>query len=269
MKEYGVVPDPTEHVPGNETYKVYRYAVEERFWATVFIINACNARYGGLKKDLANTFIKGQNDYPLTSVAAYELLLRYAAGGNKTKLKTAPTGHLTSDSEEDESEVDKEDPDNNKFNKAVAFANGSLIGSNCSEGGQKNLTSPCSSKSGNDKGPPKKKGVAFASFGVSNTNGEESDDSSGDEFGKCGFCITIVGKVQQLTSTQQIILANKELISKHWILLDSQSTINIFKWKNCLQTLERQMTRFVAIATEAIKTLRWKEIFRSRSSVVQ
>ena len=61
-------------------------------------------------------------------------------------------------------------------------------------------------------------------------NGSESDD---DGFGfRC--LINTVSRSQPMTSTQQIILATKELVNSNWILLDNQSTVNIFKSKDLL-----------------------------------
>ena len=60
---------------------------------------------------------------------------------------------------------------------------------------------------------------------------EEIDESFGNEFLLNTMSVT---HEQYLTNTQHIVLANQELVNKHWILLDNQSTIHIFKWDKML-----------------------------------
>ena len=66
-----------QHVPGNSTYESYKNMASDRFWSTVLLLNSDNSRFGGLKKDLANSYAKGKNKYPSTLTASYKILLKY------------------------------------------------------------------------------------------------------------------------------------------------------------------------------------------------
>jgi hypothetical protein len=52
-------------------------AAEERFLETSFLLNSDRSRYGRLIEEIENTYIQGQNRYPLTVTAAYNLLVNW------------------------------------------------------------------------------------------------------------------------------------------------------------------------------------------------
>jgi hypothetical protein len=79
LDETALIPDfPT----GKERALAERQA-KERFLALIFLKNCCPKRYGGLLQDIENEYMRGQNSYPQTLMAAYQYLLNY---------KSAPTG---------------------------------------------------------------------------------------------------------------------------------------------------------------------------------
>ena len=66
---------------------------------------------------------------------------------------------------------------------------------------------------------------------------DSGDKSDGNDFG-VGWLLNTVGKIQPLTSTQQIVfITNKEMINSNWILLDNQSMVNIFKSEKLLREI--------------------------------
>lgn len=48
-----------------------------------------------------------------------------------------------------------------------------------------------------------------------------------------------ISKTINITKTQHIIMTNKELVNKHWLLLDNQSTVHIFKSKYLLSNVKK------------------------------
>ena len=230
--------DKDVHLPGEETYDSYVDYARERFWESVLIKNSDNKRFGGLKRELANAYVKGRNDYPGTLLATYELLLKYNCEVKEKEIKPSNTSKTVSDSET-ESEKDTE---TNKFIETMTFANATLdktgddtevICFNCGEKGHK--SNNCN-KPPKDKKGPTKTGKVCTTIGVERKVKFEDEDSESDndEFGEMGFIITTVSRKQMITTTQQIVLANKELVNKHWILLHTQSTVHIFKNKSLL-----------------------------------
>ena len=117
MEQAGETIDEDKHISGESTYEAYKALAIERFWATVMIINADNHRFGRLKRELANAYVKGRNEYPTTILAAYKLLLKYQSQEDKEQLLTiAPTASST-----DESDQEVNDEDNEDFLKKLAF----------------------------------------------------------------------------------------------------------------------------------------------------
>ena len=109
MEQAGEDIDKTTQVPGDSDYKAYKALAMERFWATILIVNADNKRFGKLKQELANAYVKGRNEYLTTVLAAYELLLKQQGmGDNGTTIATASTVSLSDNSEEEENEDSKD-----------------------------------------------------------------------------------------------------------------------------------------------------------------
>ena len=121
MRVYGELVDDTVHKPGETTYDKYVPKAEECFYATVLIANAETTRFNGLKRELSNAFIKGNNEYPITLTAGYELLLKYDSGGNKVpEIEHKDTEPLTdvdtdTDDDKDTSRTDPLDNETKKF----------------------------------------------------------------------------------------------------------------------------------------------------------
>jgi hypothetical protein len=62
-------------------------ASRQRFLATAFIMNSDRIRYGELIRDLANSFVKGRNEYPEDLVSAHKLLVEYQTSNKSIKKK--------------------------------------------------------------------------------------------------------------------------------------------------------------------------------------
>ena len=60
-----------------------RMAMEDKYLAIAFIQGANHHRYSGLWRDLKNNMVLGQDKYPKTLPAAYDVLLNYKTSGNK------------------------------------------------------------------------------------------------------------------------------------------------------------------------------------------
>ena len=59
----------------------------------------------------------------------------------------------------------------------------------------------------------------------------QEHESENDEF-QLNFALNTISTTLPTVATSEIILANKSLIPKYWVLLDKQSTVHIFKNKN-------------------------------------
>ena len=62
MKEGGIHINEMKHQPGNAVYNKFKIIAQERFWATVLLINATVDRFDSLKIDLANAYEKGKQE---------------------------------------------------------------------------------------------------------------------------------------------------------------------------------------------------------------
>ena len=89
------------HIPGEVTYEKFRSKTNDMFWAAVLIANSDVHLFSDLKRELANAYTKGKNDYPLTMLGAYELLLNYQGNEDEQSLKTKLT-ELVSESESED-----------------------------------------------------------------------------------------------------------------------------------------------------------------------
>ena len=120
----------------------------------------------------------------------------------------------------------------------MSFANAKIHCSNC--GGDDHVSKTCTKQADLSKNG-KRVEIAMTNIATTTLN-EDEDDSSGDEgmFGpELLLHIVSTKKTQNITNTQSIVLANKELVNRNWILLDSQSTLHIFKNKNLLKGVKK------------------------------
>ena len=158
----------------------------------------------------------------------YELLLRYNVPG---EIESQTTQSLTEESEDDESGDDlggqteippstTMDNETKKFIEGMSCANAKLICYNCGEEGH--VSSACPKASRTDKGSTLKQRITMTTVGVKmGDDKEESDDVEG--FG-VRYSLNTIGLHQNITRTQQIVLANQLSVNDNWILLDNQST---------------------------------------------
>ena len=72
QQEHGDISNRTE-----EEKKELKEKAQERFLAYSYLKGMCKVRYSGIKEELHNEFLKGVNNYPATVQAAYELQVGY------------------------------------------------------------------------------------------------------------------------------------------------------------------------------------------------
>jgi hypothetical protein len=102
-------------------------AAKERFLATSFLLNSDRSRYGRLIEEIENTYIQGQNRYPPTVTAAYNLLVNWKQDPRNFMQSVGPS------------------------NDGVSFA---TMGDNESTSGDTNTTQGRRSAPGKGKSPP-------------------------------------------------------------------------------------------------------------------
>ena len=217
--------DTTLHLPGNVAYNGYTSQAKEREAAIVFLDNSCEERYRLLKIELSNQYARKNDQYPPTLAAAYTMLCYYVPQEKTPKL-------IHEQHDESESEDDTQ-----KLNQALSFLT-SVKRCKC---GKYNCTKKECQASGTDAPtntsrnkakPPttqtqKQPAIVQTNLHV-NTQEHESEN---DEF-QLNFALNTISTTLPTVATSEIILANKNLIPKYWVLLDKQSTVHIFKNKN-------------------------------------
>ena len=245
MREKGVTIKPKLHLPGNTTFESYRIEAQERFWATVFIMNTCSERFGSLKKDLANAYAKGNMEYPTSLTSAYELALKHKEIDDIQQNSSQTICSLTDDDSVQETTSTNNkggevDSDTLQFMEGLSFANAKVECYNCGEPDHISPNCPHPKKKQQEGEKSRKKQITMATMGVNHEPdmSEHESDAESTDLGGCDFLLNTVGKFQPITSTQQIVLTNNELVPKNWILLDTQSTIHIFKNKEMLQEVK-------------------------------
>ena len=144
-----------------------------------------------------------------------------------------------SDSEDEPTIVDEGkssgiDPETKKFIEGLSFANVKI---RCYKCGEPDHISPNCPQLKNNR--QKKVGVTMTTVAEEiNYEEEEIDEES---FGQCEFALNTVSIQQNhgLTETQKILMERKKLVDENWLLLDNQSTINIFKNKDLLHNVRQ------------------------------
>jgi Reverse transcriptase (RNA-dependent DNA polymerase)/Zinc knuckle len=177
---------------------------QERFLATMFFFRACRMRYGTLQNDIMNERLQKQDRYPQTVVAAYNLLVNW-----KPDQRVNPGNQTRGNDGLNFANVGKKDKSH-----ITCF--------NCKEPGHYFNECPKTKKEDS--------GVALFTKGV---DLEDFDDYEDDD--NIGFAFN---QVNSISNDAKI----NSRVSKHWILLDNQSTIDVFYNKDLLCNIRPSTT---------------------------
>ena len=219
---------------------------KDQYLGTAFILMSDRNRFGKLVEDLENAYLHGRNDYPETLAAAYSLLIGWRqdprnqlrAAGSNDGVTFATTGE--GDDEEGDDDAEQEVSLNNNGKKAKKKREprdkSTITCRRCGEKGHwpSECDNPRKQTSSNDDrsvtSNPNNGGRQAAATLV--TSGIIQGDTEED------LDDVIVG-FQFLTkgSGTTLKMGQGPSIPKTWILLDSQSTVDVFQNKSLLKNI--------------------------------
>ena len=226
--------------PGSSDYKKAAYIAREKFFAMAFLMSSDPRRYKNLLVELDNDHSKGTGNYPNTLTASYSLLVNYRSQSFQGNTHTSE-GDDNNDGSEDD----------------VAFLQSKRFVPTCHICGKEGHIAPrCP-----EKGKSNNTEAATPSTPVHNAtqmlmNAAEDTQSAGLDFSfghnlanqsnyymnfVYSSCFTILANsiFQPITTSQQIVLRNGGHVDPHWILLDTQSTVNLFSNRNLIQNIHK------------------------------
>jgi hypothetical protein len=188
---------------------------QERYLAMAFMLSADRSRYGRLLEEMENEYLKGTDNWPTTVTGAYHLLTNYhqdprnmmrmgaadgvafANAGTETAVTLAQGG------------VKKKAPAGDR-SKITCF--------NC--GGQGHMANDCPEKETNKDGAAKKDATyALITKGIAEGEFEEGD---------VNFLDGVQFMQQHVVGTAMHTKSEGGRVPGSWILLDNQSTVNVF-----------------------------------------
>jgi Zinc knuckle len=222
----------------DETIAIQTVA-RERFLATSFLLNSDWSRYGRLIVDIENAFIQGQNRYPTTITAAYNLLVNWKQDPRNFIQSLGPT------------------------NDGVSFA---TTGDGGSTSGDTHTTQGRRSAPGKGKNPPDISTITCYKCGM---KGHYSPECPAGDHGSVSAISALTSATgnpsvstmitagiirgdfdgdnqhfQFLQSNWSVLAqgGQRANIPSNWILLDSQSTIDFFQCGNLLHNIHQSAT---------------------------
>jgi hypothetical protein len=197
-----------------------------------FLIQSNMYLYSPLITDLANHYTLGMDKYPITITAAYNLLLNF---------KSTPQLHIRDNSSVSTASTltaNTGDTDDSTPKHLLFLQKGDTSNTwkphcdGCYKcGGNHWANDPECPKRTNKPTSATSKHQTAATMLVQATEAADSVDS---QHGGLSFGFHMHTMHATITDTQQIILNNGGLIDENCILLDNQSTVNIFKNKKFL-----------------------------------
>jgi hypothetical protein len=230
-------------------------AARGRMEGALFLAKSCQQKYRPLVQDLANDFNKGHDLYPATLTAAYELMLHDVRGSGSGLASQGNSGVAFSTVGASEGQSDtpatntqpnpRPDVTCHKCNKVGHFS------SRCAEVSHADGTVLCTMLGEVvDVNSPGEE-VTMAHFGS-----VEHDDDNSDSYGsEHGFSFVndgavVVEKCFDGKLFEQHKTATGRGVPHSWILLDNQSTVDVFCNKRLLRNI-REAPRACEISCNA------------------
>ena len=229
-------------------YEKYGKVVKNRAIAFAFLKGAQNDRYGKLTYDLKSQYSMENNNYPVDLNQAFRLLSTHE---RKTKREHNEEKKPSSKGNEDEANEEKEEMAFVQSSKTKVpecfFCGGTHFLSTCPYRHQMKKTRL------DEESNPRPTTSANTmliqdelSCTVIESPTNDDDEDAQDDTDIYNFAFTTISskavRTQPLTTTQQIVLSQEShgnKINPNWILLDSQSTINIFNNKRLFKYIRQ------------------------------
>ena len=202
----------------NEITESKKAIARDMEWANMFLLNADQGQYGELLITLQNDYLNGQNNYPRTLVEAYNRILYWKSPKLRFTIRTANNGvtfvHTGNNDEVTLTTAGRSQPRVKKSKEQIRCFKCGKLGHYAPQCPGHNTASEADGMSGEQ----------LLIDGVN--NGEFDDEPS-----MCSFQFAVIGSIVLQQSS------HGSTIPKSWILLDNQSTIDVFSNRSLLKKI--------------------------------
>ena len=181
----------------DEEKKELKEKAQERFLAYSYLKGMCKVRYGGIKEELHNEFLKGTNNYPKTVQEAYELQVGYW----------------------------RKNPKRNNNGTGVSFFNKKITCFKCGKEGHISTSPECPHSQNNNQTTNNQTTTTTSTATNENShNSNQNETVQHNNFQTSNFHFL----THHLSYSSNE--GNDQYINnlRNWILLDSQTTVDIF-----------------------------------------